>query len=171
MKARHAMAAMALTAAFVAGCKTNSEVGMRMVLPPMAEVMEVPEGRTFLMASPVTQPLPEYPSGVHRGASAHVCIELVIDENGAVESATPLYGLHDCPAAEDELDARFVDSAVQAASRWQFLAAAICTFPNGVEPEDDCSGDEVAVTTIPIKLAYVFTFQRGGRVTAAPRRN
>lgn len=164
------IAGAALIVVAVAGCKTRSAVDMRMVLPPMTEVMDVPKGKTFLMASPVTQPMPKYPVGVQRGASAHVCIELVIDENGAVASATPLYGLHECPAAQDELDTRFVDSAVEAAGRWQFLAAAICTFPEGGEATDDCSGDEVVVTTVAIKLAYVFTFQSGGRVTAVARR-
>ena len=160
----------ALALVVVAACRTNSTVGMRMVLPPMAQVMDVPKDKTFLMASPVSQPLPEYPTGVKRGASASVCIEFVIDENGAVSSAVPLYALPECPATRVELDMRFVDSAVEAASQWQFLAAAICTFPQGVEITDDCSGDDVVVTTVAIKIAYVFTFQSGGRVTAEARR-
>lgn len=165
------IAAAALIVVLVAGCKTRSTVGMQMVLPPMAEVMDVPKDKTFLMASPVMQPLPAYPSGVQRGASARVCIEFVIDENGAVASTTPLYGLPECPALQEQLDPQFIASAVEAASRWQFLAAAICTFPEGVEPTEDCSGDEVVVTTVAIKIAYVFTFQSGGRVTAVARRD
>jgi len=164
------IAAAALIVVLVAGCKTRSTVGMQMVLPPMAEVMDVPKDKTFLMASPVTQPLPAYPSGVKRGATAHVCIEFVIDENGAVASTTPLYGLPECPAPQEELDPQFISSAVEAAGQWQFLAAAICTFPEGVEPTEDCSGEEVVVTTVAIKIAYVFTFQSGGRVTAVARR-
>ena len=159
--------AAALVVLFLAGCKTSSAVGMQMVLPPTAEVMDVPDDKTFLMASPVTQPLPASPSGVQRGASARVCIEFVIDENGTVASATPLYGLAECPAPKEELDPRFIASAVEAAGRWQFLAAAICSFPEAVEATDDCSGDEVAVTTVAIKIAYVFLFQSDGRVIAA----
>ncbi|MEN1930206.1 hypothetical protein WCE37_14620 [Luteimonas sp. MJ250] len=132
--------------------------------------MDVPKDKTFLMASPVTQPLPEYPSGMQRGASANVCIEFVIDENGAVASATPLYALPECPVPQEELDPLFIGSAVEAAGRWQFLAAAVCTFPEGVEATDDCSGDKVVVTSVAIKIAYVFSFQSGGRVTAVARR-
>ena len=154
----------------VAGCKTGSMVGMQMVLPPMAEVMNVPKDKTFLMASPLTQPLPAYPPGVKRDASAHVCVEFVIDDNGAVASTTPIYGLPECPAPQEEIDPQFIGSAVEAAGQWQFLAAAICAFPEGVEAEEDCSGDEVVVTTVAIKVAYVFTFQSSGRVTAAAMR-
>ena len=164
------IAAAALVVLPIAGCKTNSTVGMHMVLPPMAEVMDIPKNKTFLMASPVAQPLPAYPSGVQRGDSTRVCIELVIDENGAVASTTPLYGLPECPAPKEELDPQFVGAAVDAAGRWQFLAAAVCTFPEGAETMDDCSGDEVVVTTVAIKIAYVFTFQSGGRVTAVAKR-
>src|SRR5690554_1839103 len=165
------IAAAALIVVTVVGCKTRSAVDMRMVLPPMAEVMDVPKDKTFLMASPVTQPSPAYPSGVQRGASARVCIEFVIDENGAVASTTPLYGLPECPAPKEELDPQFIISAVEAAGRWQFLAAAICTFPDGVDATDDCSGEEVVVTTVAIKIAYVFSFESGGRVTAVARRD
>ena len=143
---------------------------MKMVIPPIAQVMDVPKDKSFLMAAPVSQPLPEYPTGVKRGASASVCIEFVIDEKGAVSSAAPLYALPECPGSRVELDTRFVDSAVEAASQWQFLAAAICTFSQGVEPTDDCSGNDVVVTAVAIKIAYVFTFQSGGRVTAVARR-
>lgn len=158
--------AAALMVALVTGCRAGSTVGMQMVLPAMAEVMDIPKDKAFLMASPVSQPLPEYPPGVPRGAGARVCIEFVVDENGAVSSATPLYGLPECPAPQAELDPRFVDSAVDAARQWQFLAAAICTFPHGGEATVDCEGDEVVVTTVAIKVAYVFVFQSGGRVVA-----
>ena len=171
LRCSRAITAAALIVLLVAGCRTSSTVGMQMVLPPMAEVMDVPKDKTFLMASPVTQPLPAFPSGVQRGASARVCIEFVIDENGAVSSAAPLYGLPECPAPKEELDPQFIISAVEAAGRWQFLAAAICTFPDGVDATDDCSGEEVVVTTVAIKIAYVFSFESGGRVTAVARRD
>jgi len=169
---RHAFRVLvgaALAAALFAGCKTRSAVGMQMVLPPMAEVMDIPKDKAFLMASPVSQPLPEYPSGVERDASARVCIEFVVAETGAVSSATPIYGLPECPAWRAQLDPGFVDAALQAARRWQFLAAAICTFPPGSEVTDDCSGDGVEVRPVAIRIAYAFAFQRGGRVTAEAR--
>ena len=160
----------AFVAVLVTGCKTNAAVGMQMVLPPMAQVIDVPKDKVFLMASPVSQPLPDFPSGVPRGTNASVCVELVIDEDGAVASATPLYGLPECPTLQEELDSRLVGSAVGAAEQWQFLAAAICTFSPDVPMTDDCSGDGVVISPVAIKIAYVFTFQSGGRVSAKARR-
>lgn len=81
----------------------------------------------------------------------------------------------DCPASQAELDPRFVGAAVEAARQWQFLAAAICTFPDGTFPDgagvtDDCSGPGVVVTPVAIRVSYVFSFHAGGRVTAGTNR-
>lgn len=152
------------------GCRTRPTVAMEMVLPPMAPVMDIPRDTRFLMAAPVSQPLPEYPAGVARGSAARVCVEMVIGEEGAVVSAGALYALPDCPASQAELDPRFVSAAVEAARQWQFLAAAICTFPDGAGVTDDCSGPGVVVTPVAIRVSYVFSFHPGGRVTAGTNR-
>lgn len=160
-----------LSGALVAsGCKTSSRVGMRMILPPGAPVMDVPKGQVFLMASPISQPMPVYPMGVSKAAEVSACVELVVDESGAVSSVAPLYGLPDCPLGQVEIDQRFVVSSVQAVKNWRFLAAAICTFPPGLPRNDDCTGAGVRVSPVAIRLSYVFSFQRGGGVTAQARR-
>lgn len=162
--------AMPLAAAVSSGCKTTSGVAMRMILPPGARVMDIPKDKAFLMASPVSQPMPEFPAGVSRAADVSACVEMVVDESGAVSSAVPVYGLPECPLEQAEIDQRFVASSLEAVKRWQFLAAAICTFPPGAPKTDDCSGMDVMVSPVAIKLSYVFSFQGNGRVTAQAKR-
>jgi len=152
------------------GCKTNSAVGMRMILPPGAEIMEIPADNSFLMASPVSQPMPVFPAAAPRNINTSVCVEFIINESGSVSSATPSYALPECPQTEDELDQRFVTSAVAAAKNWQFLAAATCSFPAGTPKTDDCSGDGVVITPVAIKVSYVFSFQGDGRVSIKGKR-
>jgi len=142
---------------------------MRMILPPGAPVMDIPKDKVFLMASPVSQPMPVFPASAPKTTNVSACVEMVVDESGAVSSATPIYGLPDCPLVQAEIDQRFVVSSLEAVKNWQFLAAAICTFPPGVPKNDDCSGADVAVSPVAIRLSYVFSFQ-SGRVTAQARR-
>ena len=152
------------------GCKTRPEVGMRMILPPGAQRMDVPKDKILLMASPFSQPMPEFPAGVSRGTEVSACVEIVVDEWGAIGSTTPIYALPECPLRQTEMDPRIVASVIEAVKRWQFLAAAICTFPPGAPKTDDCSGNGVMMTPVAIKLSYVFSFQSSGRVTAQAKR-
>ena len=53
----------------------------------------------------------------------------------------------------------FVASAREAVAGWQFLAAAVCTYPTGMEKNEDCSGEGVTVREVPVKLSYRFRFR------------
>ncbi|HEY0333313.1 MAG TPA: hypothetical protein VGC74_06315 [Stenotrophomonas sp.] len=154
----------------LAGCKTHSAVGMQMVLPPGAQILDVQEDAFFLMASPVSQPMPVFPAGVSGDSDVGVCVEMVVDESGAIRTARPVYELPECPLDSAKIDGRYVASAVAAVKQWQFLAAATCSFPPGATKTEDCSGSDVVVSPIAIKLSYAFSFQRGGRVTAKAKR-
>ncbi len=90
------------------GCSRSTNVAMRLVVPPGASVLEVPDEDVFLMASPISQELPGFPSGVSLASSVSVCVELVIAESGEVGSARPIYGLPECPLSQSEADQRFV---------------------------------------------------------------
>ena len=157
-------------ALLASGCKTSAGVAMRMILPPGAPVMDIPKEQVFLMASPVSQPMPVFPIGVSKTADVSACVELVVDESGAMNSVAPICGLPDCPRGQVEMDQRFVVSSMEAVKNWRFLAAAICTFPPRLPRNDDCIGGGVRVSPVAIRLSYVFSFQRGGRVTAQARR-
>jgi hypothetical protein len=167
---RFVLVFVALAVLLATGCKSPSRVAMRMILPPGAEVMDMPEDKAFLMASPVSQPMPTFPVGAPRRTRVSACVEMVIDESGAVRSASPLYGLPDCPLEAHEMDRRFVASSIAAARKWQFLAAAICTFPPGTPPNDECTGAGVVISEVAIKVSYVFSFEGDGRVSARAKR-
>ena len=151
------------------GCKSANSVEMRMVLPPGAQAMEVPMDQTFLMATPIIEPLPAYPVGASRDINVSSCVEIVIAVDGSVSLVTPLYALPECPLTEDEIDPAFIASVTSSVKQWQYFAAAVCTFPQGVPKNDDCLGDGVVITPTAIKLSYVFTFQSGGRVSVKPK--
>jgi len=155
------LVAAAALSALLAACASTSRVDTRMILPPGAAVMDIPDDRVFLMASPVTEPLPVFPDGVARSVEAIVCIEFIIDEFGAVRDAAPLYALPECPLAEGDLDPRFVSAALAAVSQWEFLAAAVCRFPQGAKRTDDCTGEGVEITPVAITVSHSFSFQRG----------
>lgn len=138
----------------------KGDVGMGMILPKSAEKIEVPEDQTFLFPVPVVEPvLPEYPTAlIASKQSANVCIEIVIDENGEVSRTVPLFDIPDCPDSSNKLNPLFIEASIKAIKQWQFSAAAICKFPVTVKKNDDCEGDGVIISTIPIKLAYTFGF-------------
>ncbi|MEP6906487.1 MAG: hypothetical protein ABI858_00680 [Pseudoxanthomonas sp.] len=160
----------AMIASSLLGCRTSPEIAKRMIMPPGAVIMDIPEDQAFLMASPISQPMPVFPGGDLLGPSVSACVELVIDESGSVSSATPIYAITECPLDEGQMDQRLVAAVIDAVSKWQFLAAATCTFPAGAPRTEDCSGDNVLVVPVAIKLSYVFSFQGNGRVILKARK-
>jgi len=159
----------------MSGCAkhTRSDVAMRMIIPPTAQRMELPEDHVFLMAEPIREELPEYPSGIARteGSVTAVCVEIVVDEDGAVEDVFLLNDVPDCPESGKEVDPRYAKAAISAVSGWEFFAAATCYFPPGSTRTDDCSGPGVVITNVPVKMAFVFTFQQeNGRPVVRARR-
>ena len=164
---------MALAAA-VTGCRKDirPNVGMGMILPPGAVRSVVPEDQLFLMATEISTPLPSYPSDLVKASPADimVCAELVLGTDGAVTSVRPLYAIPECPLLQSELDPRFTEAVRDAVLKWQFFAAALCTFPPGVPKDDDCKSQGVTIRHVPIKLAFVFTFStKHGRATVSKK--
>src|SRR5687767_8015358 len=123
--------ALALTAC---ASSRSSNVGARMILPPMAPTTKVDERQLFFMASHLNpDKLPDYPAErmADGPEAARVCIDLVVDEGGEVISAVPLHGGPECPAGADKNLEAFEQAALASVRDWQFLAAAICTFSPG----------------------------------------
>ncbi|TWT19332.1 hypothetical protein FQY83_13330 [Luteimonas marina] len=162
--------ASGLVIAALAGCaSTERAVGKRMILPPSAARMTLEDRQAFLMAVPIEAPLPTYPQDDARGdGMTEVCVEFIVGEQGAVTEATPAYGVDSCAAQPHPA---FVAAAVDAVRRWTFFGAAVCEFPEGVERTADCSGEDVVVRPVAIRLMYAFSFERRGgkaRVGARP---
>lgn len=154
-------------------CRTapRHDVRTGMLLPMGAPTLQVPPERQFLMPVPLEDDPPRYPAGVAVRGPVSVCVELVVAEDGAVDSAQPLYGAPGCPHDAADIDARFSAAALTAVRRWQFTAAAICTYPPGTPHNADCAGAGVTVTPVPVRLAFVFEFEEvGGRARVRPSR-
>ena len=122
------------------------DVQAGMLIPSGASAWEEKPSERFLVAEPVgNQPMPDYPSQ-YLGSDLEerlVCVEIVVHPDGHVSSA---------PA--------FVDSAVATISGWQFFGAQLCRFPEGVEPDDACTGADADIVPVPLRLTYVFAFSQ-----------
>jgi len=165
----------ALLIAALSSCAKNTKhnVDMNMILPPSAEHMKLPEDQTFLMPSPISEQMPDYPSELVSRSLGDItaCAEIVIEHSGLVSSVTPLYEIPDCPLSKQEIDARFSSAVTEALLTWTFTHPATCSFAAGVEKTDDCSGPGVIITPVAIKLAFVFTFQvSNGRTMVKKKR-
>lgn len=163
---RWTMVAAALLLTACAGSR-STQVGASMILPPQAKTMKMQEQQLFLMANHLNpEHLPEYPAEkLADGPDAtRVCVDLVVDEGGEVTWAVPLHGGTECPAAAEPALAPFEQAVLAAVREWQFTAAAVCTFPPGIEKNDDCEGEGVTERAVPLRMAFVFDFnKREGR--------
>lgn len=142
----------------------EGHVGMDMMFPKGASRYDMQDDQRFLMPEFAAAPvMPVYPpSLLNRGAGrTRVCIEVVVDEAGAVTDARALLDTPGCPGASEHPDQVFYDAAFAAVRQWQFFAAAVCVFPSGVEPDDECKGEGVDVKAVAVKLAFVFSFEVG----------
>lgn len=146
-------------------------VERELVLPPFAQVHEVESNQRFLMAVPIEDPDSAYPKGATLRGVLHLCVAFVVTtEGGITDVAVDEQGV-DCADPDDPATVPFESSVRAALQRWRYFGAAVCTFPDGIDPDSDprCDGPDVRVDPVPIRLRYVFTFssERGGRVSRA----
>lgn len=155
------MVLLFLTATGCAHRHARPDVDGGLIIPRGGQV-DIPEDQQFLFPTPVLEnPLPEYPpERVAEGLDEQVvCLQILIDEGGSVPWSVPAHDHADCPSATRPAHPDFDKAAREAVADWQFLAAAICTYPPGVPKNDDCSGEGVTVREVPVKLSYRFRFR------------
>lgn len=168
--ARRGAALSFVTAVALAGCAhTRQAVDARMVLPAAAPRIQLDQTQALLMAVSIEQPMPVYPESTGgRDGRTEVCISFVVTADGQVSQAAHAPGVDTC---DERPDPALVAAALEAVSRWTFFAAAVCEYPEGVAPAPDCSGEDVVVRAVPIRLMYAFAFERvGGRGRVVVRR-
>lgn len=145
-----------------AGCVGQlGKVESGMLMPNFGSPVEIAENQRFLFPTPVVRlEDPVFPATELsiRGRRAVVCLEFVVDEHGGVASVKPMGETPECPQAPDR-DSPFASAAMDAVSKWQFLAGAICTFPDGAVQDETCSGEGVDMQLVPVRLAYRFEFR------------
>ena len=111
-------------------------------------------------------PLPTYPTELlkQRRPPVAVCVDVVVGADGRAGMLVPRHDIPGCPPADAAGLVPFEQAALEAMRRWTFLAAAICTFPPGVAPNDRCDGTGVVEQPVPVRLTYRFEFsQHAGR--------
>lgn len=138
-------------------------VNSGLLIPMGASRYEMEKNEIFLMADrlPGFQE-PRYPQE-YLGQDMDtrtVCVDLVVDSEGAVSSASINRTEHVC--AGGGAPAAFEEAALESVREWQFFAAQICTYPDGVEPDARCEGEGVSSQLVPVRLTYVFEFSQAG---------
>ncbi len=137
-------------------------VGMEMIIPDSGSRYQMRTDQAFLMPEFAGTPaLPTYPEALlaQRVPAQRVCVEVHIDKGGAVTASRALIDAAGCASTDAPYVGLFHESVVAATLGWQFLAAAVCTFPEGVEPNQRCDGDGVMVEAVPVRLAFAFVFR------------
>lgn len=156
----------------LAGCSHRTlQVERAMVLPPAAQMHSVAPNQRFLMAGPIEDPDPAYPVGAPLDGALHICTTFVVTAEGEVIDIALDRADTACADPDAHATAPFADAVLGTLQRWRYFAAAVCTFPDGIDPETNprCDGADVRIDAVPIRLRYVFAFssQRGGRVSRA----
>ena len=163
---------VALALLFAACSHRTLQVDRALLLPPGAERHEVESDQRFLMAVPISDPDPMFPIGARLDAALHLCAAFVVAADGTVSDVVVDREGAGCADPGDATAAPFARATIGTLRGWRYFGAAICTFPDGADPDADprCDGDGVRAEAVPIRLRYVFTFSsgRGGRVSRSP---
>jgi hypothetical protein len=153
-----------------AGCATRSaSVDHRMLLPEAGARHELAPMQVFVMPVTLAAPEPAFPVVVDAGEPVEVVVsaEIWLSADGDVTRVAPFDGAPDCAAGAEPRAQAYAQSVADALRRWEFTPAMICEFPPQLvdkRERGDCTGPEVAVRRVPVRLDYAFTFSsRNGR--------
>ncbi|MDQ2701557.1 MAG: hypothetical protein M3Y70_01815 [Pseudomonadota bacterium] len=159
-------------ACLLAACATRvAKVDHHVILQPGTVQHELNAFELFVMPMELEAPLPAFPVAYAKGdlAPMVVCAEVWLDANGDANRVAPLQQEPDCPARADARTMAFEQAVVVALQHWMWGPARICRFPANLREQmerGDCTGNEVDVVRVPVRLAYAFTFERSnGRVS------
>ncbi|NYZ61408.1 energy transducer TonB [Luteimonas deserti] len=123
------------------------------------------------MAVPIEDPDPVFSQRAQLDGVLHLCTTFVVTTEGEVEDIAFDRESSACAEPGSAAVASFERAVRAALERWRYFGAAVCTFPDGIDPDSDprCDGPDVRVDPVPIRMRYVFTFssERGGRVSRA----
>jgi hypothetical protein len=155
----------------------STRIDHALVLQPGQPQYHMDDLSLFVMPMELESPPPAFPSGLDEGdlAPVTVCVEAWLDEVGDVTRLVPAREVDGCPRhADAQAAAPYEQAVVQAMQAWTFSAAAICHFPEHLRAQrerGDCRGREIALTHVPVRLTYAFTFERhAGKAQVASSR-
>ncbi|MGV8931457.1 MAG: hypothetical protein ACOH1R_05015 [Luteimonas sp.] len=152
------------------GCATRSaSVDHRMLLPEAGVQHVVTATQFFVMPMTLSAPEPVFPDVADPGATVEivVCAEIWLSADGEISRIAPLDAAPGCASGAATGAQAYAESVVAALQRWEFSPAMICEFPpQAIDKRErgDCTGGEVIVRRVPVRLDYAFTFSsRNGR--------
>lgn len=132
-----------------------------MILPDGAQQTAIKTKQKFLMAAPVEERMPGFPSVPAPQAETTVCVEFVVSEAGETSSVKQIDAAPGCEPVGSDSSGIFLPEVRNAVDSWTFFGAALCDFEVS---EDECEETGARLTPLAIKLAYRFEFtQAEGR--------
>jgi hypothetical protein len=165
---------------FAAGCATRiANVDHRMLLPQGGDRIELESQQLFVMPIALGQPEPAFPSmqpGIAEPVEVTVCAELWLSTDGDITRVAPFDDAPGCAPGDDAGALAYAQAAAEALRRWELTPAMICDFPPQAldkRARGDCTGPEVEVRRVPVRLNYAFTFSSrdGKRRVGVARRS
>jgi hypothetical protein len=168
LRAGGTLAVIAL-AMIATSCATRSAiVGHRMLLPEVGARHEVAPTQFFVMPIALASAEPVFPeiTGAVEAIEITVCAEIWLSAEGNITRVAPFHDTEECADIRPTASP-YQQSVSEALQRWEFTPAMICEFPPQAldkRERGDCTGPEVEVRRVPVRLDYAFTFSsRDGR--------
>ena len=139
----------------------SGKVDRNLILPVDSMRMQLEQNQVVIpgeLTNPEVMPL--YPESLlASGLPDHtVCVSFVVNENGSVAGAAPVYGVDGCPRGDQQSRKEFLDATLAAVSRWDFFSYVRCTFPPGTLDAQKCNGPGSVSEQVAVTLAYSFLF-------------
>lgn len=172
----HRVAAVVACCLATACASRIAKVDHQLILQPAQARYQLDNLELFVMPMELEAPPPGFPVAYAQGdlAPLVVCAEVWLDTHGDITRVAPLHQEPDCPARTDPRTAAFEQAVVAKLQQWLWGPARICRFPEHLREQyerGDCTGNDVDIVPVPVRLAYAFTFQRSaGRASVGSAR-
>lgn len=161
---RTELALLAAACALAGGCAIRSASVEHRMLPPQAGPRHALEStQFFVMPVTLAAPDPVFPAVAAETAAVEVtvCAEVWLSADGEVTRVAPFDGAPECAATAARQAQAYADAVAEALRRWEFTPAMVCEFPPQLldrRERGDCTGPDVAVRRVPVRLDFAFTF-------------
>ncbi len=162
--------ATVVLAGSLAACATGSaSVGHRMLLPDTGARHDIASTQLFVMPVTLAAPEPAFPAVAEaaKAIDVTVCAEVWLSADGDITRIAPFDGAPECADGASPQAQPYAQSVVAALQHWEFTPAMVCEFPPerlDKRAQGDCTGSEVTLRRVPVRLNYAFTFSsRDGR--------
>lgn len=141
-----------------------------MLLPAGGDRIELESLQLFVMPIALAQPEPTFPpadAGTTGPIEVTACAEVWLSADGDITRVAPFHATSECEPGAGAAMRGYAQAVDDALRLWEFTPAMICEFPPEAldkHERGDCTGPEVTVRRVPVRLNYAFTFSsRNGK--------